>query len=102
MAFEWPKGCEGWIQEEILDSVIQNRLYECTFDGCYFGMKDDEGNPILKSWRVVTNDLRLAHSLNQRKCKHAPGFRHSQVQGKYADKTAFYPEPLCESIATAL
>ncbi len=87
---------------ELLDFAVQNGMYEATCAGCYFGMTDEDGQPMKKEWRLITNSPRLARSLNACGCKHGPDVKHSQVQGKYTAKTAFYPMPMCETIINSL
>ena len=95
VAFEWPKPSLGWLMPELLDFTIRNRMCEAICAGCYFGVTGEDGQPMKKEGRVITHNPRLARSLNACGCKHGPDFKHSQVQGKYTAKTAFYPIPMC-------
>ena len=100
--FEWPKENDGWVQPEILDFIVHNNLHESICSGCYFGMTDKEGKPILKDWRVITSDSRLAVSLNQCRCQHPHDFTHGIISGNLTAQTSFYPQSMCETIAASL
>ena len=48
VAFEWPKTSLGWLIPELLEFIQRHGLYEAVCAGCFFGMTDDEGRPMLK------------------------------------------------------
>ena len=103
VAYEWPKGArDGWAIPELVAFIEKHSLQVAHPTGCACGMVDDKGHPQLKTWKVVTNDHRLADSLNALACQHPPGFKHSPIEGKYTAASAFYPPKLCETIINSL
>ena len=50
-------------------------LYVADCDGCSFGTTNQQREPILKQWRVITDCGRLAKALAASRCKHEQGFR---------------------------
>ena len=104
VAWEWPRGCEGWLLPELqaffkfLDE--QGRLFTAKLDGCMVNVTDDEGNLMKKPWTIKTTDPELANILNRR-CNHT--HKHQECVGKNrALKSGFYPKPMCELIAKHL
>jgi len=77
-------------------------MYEATFDGCRFGLTDRDGQPIKKPWGVVTTSPTLASELNEYKCSHQSGFKHSHAEGSKTKLTAFYPRAMCRTILNTL
>ena len=84
VAFEWPKTSLGWLIPELLDFAIRHGMYEAICAGCYFGLVDDEGQPMKKEWRFITNNPRLARSLSACGCQHGPDFKSTH---KYKGST---------------
>ena len=102
IGFEWPKGAAGWQLPELAAFITKNGLYLAECHGCYFGLCSSKGNPMLKPWRVITSDYRLARNLNECRCQHAKDFKHDHVKGSDTPKTAFYPEPMARTISECL
>ena len=67
-------------------------------DGCDFGMKDKNGTPIRKQWRIATNSPDLAAALGGRTCHHGKGFAHARIEGSLTPLTALYPKQMCQTI----
>jgi hypothetical protein len=65
-------------------------------------MSSKEGLPVLKPWRIVTTSYQLARDLNQCRCTHGKGFKHSQLEGSETSSSAFYPSSMCTAALTAL
>ena len=64
-------------------------------DGCDFGMKDKNGTPIRKQWRIATNSSDLAAALGARTCHHEKGFARARIEGSLTPLTALYPKQMC-------
>ena len=68
VSFEWPKGCSSWKRPDVRQFFERHpfaeRFKETTFDGCMFGVKAKDGQPIKKPWRVMTTNQALAHIFN--------------------------------------
>jgi hypothetical protein len=77
-------------------------LSEALCDGCAFGMKDGNGHPILKPWRIVTTSRLLAQNMSKCRCTHERGFRHAQLEGSLTPASAFYPPSMCTTALTSL
>ena len=104
MAWEWPTGCEGWQLPELRiffhHLTQQGLLFTARLDGCMVNVTDDEGNLMRKPWTIKTTDEELAKILS-RKCNHT--YKHQECVGKNrAEKSGFYPKPMCELIAKHL
>ena len=80
MALEWPRGCKGWSLPELVQFIKKHNLFVAEPDGCALDMKDEQGVPHLKQWRVVTSSYRLAKNLDTHKCEHPVGFHHSRTE----------------------
>ena len=102
VTFEWPKESIGWAQKPVSRFIVDFGLHEALCDGCAFGMKDEGGNPILKSWRIVSTSRPLAEDLNRCRCKHPKGFKHAHLEGSLTPKSAFYPPSFCTTALNAL
>ena len=101
IAFEWPKHCEGWMLKELLQFVKKHNLYETRCDGCAFGLKDKEGEPHLKTWRITTSSRKLAKDLGSYRCQHPKDFKRSPLEGSSTGKSAFYTEEMAQTISNS-
>ena len=61
-------------------------------------MKDKNGTPIRKQWRIATNSPDLAAALGGRTCHHEKGFVHARIEGSLTPLTALYPKQMCQVI----
>ena len=102
VTFEWPRNATGWGQRAVSNFISDFDLHEALFDGCAFGMCSKGGDPVLKPWRVVTTSHELARELNQCRCTHEKGFKHSQLEGSETSSSAFYPSSMCTAALNAL
>ena len=102
VSFEWPKGCTSWKRPDVKRFFEHNKFaekfQETTFDGCMFGLRSRDGQPIKKPWRVMTTNLTLAKVFNDdyRDCKGA--HNHARAEGSETSRTAFYPPEMCQAI----
>ena len=59
VTFEWPKSSFGWKEIPVLKGILQSNrfnkhvMYVVNCVGNAMGMTDQQGNPILKRWRIV-------------------------------------------------
>lgn len=88
VAFEWPRGSRGWALPELVKFIRKHNLFVAEPDGCALDMKDDQGVPDLKHWRVVTSSYRLARNLGAHKCEHPKG---SSTRGWKAQRPQSQP-----------
>ena len=91
--FEWPKGNEGWKQKKVIE-LTEKLKYEVNFDGCAYDLKDSEGRPLKKPWKVVSNQEKITKFLN----KVCQGHEHGQVRGKAGKETEEYTPKIIEEI----
>ena len=96
------EGCSGWGIPELVQFIKRHNLFVAEPDGCAFGLTDDDGQPHLKRWRIVTSSNRLARNLDAHKCQQPSDFVHSRLEGSKTPKSAFYPLPMCECISNSL
>ena len=82
--------------------IVDMNLFVADCDGCVFGLTNEQGSPLLKRWRVITDCERLAKTLSAARCSHLSDFIHSEISGSTSPKTAAYPVAICEDIAAAL
>jgi hypothetical protein len=102
VTFEWPKDSLGWAQGPVSRFIADFDLSEALCDGCAFGMKDGNGHPILKPWRIVTTSRLLAQNMSKCRCTHERGFRHAQLEGSLTPASAFYPPSMSPLLRTPL
>ena len=80
IAYEWPRHCLGWSQPFMKKFLDDPEILTVNIDGCDFGMKDKNGTPIRKQWRIATN---------------SPDAR---IEGSLTPLTALYPKQMCQTI----
>eukprot|EP00972_Heterocapsa_arctica_P024666 3638299-Heterocapsa_arctica.AAC.1 len=52
MAFEWPRGEDGWKEPAVVNMLnVTGVKHCCDFDGCAYGLVDSRGLPVQKPWR---------------------------------------------------
>ena len=61
-------------------------------------MKDDDGTPMLKQWRIYTTSKELARRLSRR-CDGS--HEHCTLRGTRAEKSGHYSDPMAEIIIRA-
>ncbi len=49
--FEWPKRNDGWKKEEV-QKMMEYTPYTSEVDGCAYNLKNSEGRPLKKTWRI--------------------------------------------------
>ena len=98
IAYEWPRHCLGWSQPFMKKFLDDPEILTVNIDGCDFGMKDKNGTPIRKQWRIATNSSDLAAELGGRTCHHEKGFAHARIEGSLTPLTALYPKQMCQTI----
>ena len=99
LAVEWPRMCEGWKCEEMVD-LRQILPYVSHFHGCAFGLTDTAGRPILKPWTVMCTDDVFKEPLGHAICggEHV----HGVCNGLTAKRSAYYPPAMIEALGQAL
>ena len=102
VVFEFLRGCSGWGIPELVQFIKRHNLFVAEPDGCVFGLTDDDGQPHLRRWRVVTSSFHLARNLDAYKCQHPSGFVHSRLEGSKTPKSAFHRLPVCQCISNSL
>ena len=100
--FEWPRNALGWKLDILLAFIEKHNLILVDFEGCAVGLTDNDGIPHLKRWRFVTNNIRLANTFKEARCKHGPEFKHSPIAGSKTEKTGYYPRQMCQKMINAL
>ena len=79
VAFELSRRCRYWHWPSVLAFIKRHNLQGYNFDGCMFGVRDNHGNLMRKSWHIRTNLHELA-CLEQYMCTH--DHTHGQSRGK--------------------
>ena len=106
IAFEWPRGAEGWTQPVVQEMRrICGLEVECDFDGCQYNLRDLRGRLLQKPWKVVTTLVRLREPLSKRCSNRRDGTRnheHGECRGRDAQKSARYSEKLVDVIGRAI
>ena len=104
VSFEWPGDCDSWARDDVSAFFREyaHVFTPATFHGCALGLKDSNGYPIKKPWKVMTSNSTLASALGAFKCPHEKGYKRSLAAGNKTAKTAFYPEGMCLTVARAL
>ncbi|WP_288992781.1 hypothetical protein, partial [uncultured Marinobacter sp.] len=93
ISFEWPRHCSLWQEQAVRDFIVDFQFLKVDFDGCAVGLVSTAGEPLLKPWRIHTNNKTHITSLIDQRCskKH----QHGKIEGKETARTAAYPVPLC-------
>ena len=102
VSFEWPRHCSGWARRELMEFISKNSLFVADVDGCAVGMCNSHGQPLLKQWRFVCSNDRLATSLSHLRCRHDPEHIHGKICGSETQATEIYPVSLCRTFLIAL
>ncbi len=88
--FEWPKRNDGWKKEEV-QKMIEYIPYTSEVDGCAYNLKNSEGRPLKKTWRIQCTHGRVTKYLNKTcSCRE----EHAQVRGKDGKATENYTDEL--------
>ncbi len=93
ISFEWPRHCSLWQEESVKKFVTEFQLQKVDFDGCSVGLVSSKGEPLLKPWRIHTDNLAVIRALIDRRC--AKKHQHGIIAGKETARTASYPTELC-------
>ena len=102
VSFEWPRHCSGWARRELMEFISKNSLFVADVDGCAVGMHNSHGQPLLKQWRFVCSNDRLATSLSHLRCRHDPDHTHGKICGSETQATEIYPVSLCRTFLIGL
>ena len=98
--WEWPKDCAAYKLPTVVQSMDELGALEAILFGCAVGMKDKDGKPIAKPWRIKTSSARMAKRLSigcQGNHKHAPC-----MGSQTAAASAYYPQPMCDKVVSAI
>ena len=77
--FEWPAKNDGWKQEEVKD-LLKSFPFEAEIDGCAYNLKNSEGRPMKKTWKIKSTNRWVSYYLNRRCKGHEE--EHAAVRGK--------------------
>jgi hypothetical protein len=93
ISFEWPRYCSLWREPAVQTFIKDFQLYKVDFDGCAVGLVSTKGEPLLKPWRIFTDNKSILTALVDQRCnkQHA----HGTIAGKETARTASYPPQLC-------
>ena len=76
---EWPRFCEYWKEERVMNLLTELGFQFADFDGCMYGLVARHGSgtslPIRKPWRIACLNIDLPRYLNLRcdgRHRHAP------------------------------
>jgi hypothetical protein len=93
ISFEWPRHCSLWQEVSVKKFIEEFQLQKVDFDGCSVGLVSTKGEPLLKPWRIHTDNLAVVQALINRRCNKQ--HQHGIIAGKETAKTASYPPELC-------
>jgi len=97
--FEWPKNNDGWKTEEVKE-VMKLLPFSTEVDGCAYGLKNQEGRPMKKTWKFISNERKVKDYLNKTCKGHKED--HAAVRGKDGKMTEEYTEELAEEIINCM
>ena len=100
VSFEWPRNSDRWNPQKCPEIRQLTRLlrHSCSIDGCAYGLRDRQGDPVKKPWRIQTNDSATMSKINLR----CPGHPvHSRV-GSGKTQTGRYTPKLVSALCRAL
>ena len=100
-AISWPMPCVEAVKDlPGVDTVVG--------DQCQYGQQAENGNPIEKGTRWMSNSPRILEQLGERcagrsgLCSKDQGGRHEICRGRVAKDGAIYPFQLCKAILTGI
>ncbi len=62
--FEWPKRNDGWKKDEV-QKMMEYIPYTSEVDGCAYNLKNSEGRPLKKTWRIQLTHHNVTKYLNK-------------------------------------
>ena len=101
--WEWPLRCRGWKEPVVMDffekikKLLNQEVFYCRVDGCRYGLKDDDGNLLLKRWQLATNSHDFYGEMRLKTC--VGNHQHAVIQGVTTNKSAYYPMGMCKAVA---
>ena len=97
VAIEWPRGCSYWRLPKVQALCKELGLKFADFDGCRFGIRSiSSGLPILKPWRIATNNYELYQGFKGMKCSGCS--KHAPCAGKDTKLTENYSKSMVDLI----
>ena len=88
IAIEWPRNCVYWKWTSVERFIARAGLTGVNFDGCALGIKHENGLPIMKPWKVMTNCPELITALGKYKCP--ANHTHAEGRGESLKRTESY------------
>ena len=99
-AFEWPRRALPWKSPFPEFRALMTLMpHTADWDGCQFGLVDDQEQPVRKMWKLITNFLPLRTALHGRLCQPTSGHTHAECRGKVATLTERYTRELADEVA---
>ena len=89
--FEWPRGCDGWKDEEIQSTFDR---FGHDVDGCMSGVVSGVNEPIYKPWTFKMSYPRAPEGLSGVQCIG----NHARCASRDTNLAGFYPEKLAHLI----
>ena len=102
VTFEWPRYCSGWCMKELTALIRDLGMQLIDFDGCQVGLKNDQGVPFLKRWRLATTCSRTARLFSGLTCNHPKDFKHAVLEGRYTKASGYYTTLMAEYFINAM
>jgi hypothetical protein len=94
VCFERPKNNFGW-RLDIVRSLRELLPHEACFDGCSYGLTDQNGELLRKPWRVVSTLPEIEAALSQT-CGH--DHPHCVTHGTSAKASAYYTHAIANAV----
>ena len=104
---EHPEQASSWTELCIQKMLSREGVFVVEMDQCQFDQKDQDGRPIRKPTRWMSNSLDILGKLDKR-CGRRDGTcsatnsAHTTCNGKTAKQAAIYPFQLCKAILECL
>ncbi len=81
VSFEWPRRCEGWAQEALINLIAELGLAPAACDGCMLGVRSKiNDEPMQKPWQIVSTLKPLVARLATFRCDGS--HQHMPCQGQ--------------------
>ena len=103
---EHPAGATSWELESVRALLARDGVERIVSDQCQLGQETENGDPIKKPSKFMTNSPCIAQALRKRCngkrgwCSRFRGGRHALCNGERAKAAAIYPFALCRAILT--
>ena len=88
VVIEWPTSCLYWHYRDVKRFLRDNQFHTVNIHGCAFGMRNKDGDIVLKPWKIASSSATVTTGLDSYKCtKDHP---HAELHGGHTTRSSSY------------